>query len=158
MEVTETPSPPPPKNKGGRPRKDPNVLFPLRKIDPKKVDSQVVIQMILDVYAQSMSLNKYTDALQATKQLGDYLGFGEVKTPQTQIVNISNPEQFHKDLSRLARAAGIPLQLEDKTEAIDVEATPVENPGGEPSGAGDRGVSEGAGGGNLRSSSSEADA
>lgn len=108
-----------------------------KRVDPKDITPSTVVNMILDIYDEARTAQRYADALEATKQLGEYLDiFKRKPTAVNQILNITDGVAFDKDLSRFARAAGITLQLEDKTKDAKFEEVPVSDSGGRPSGGG----------------------
>lgn len=150
VEVVETPVVPAPKKRGGNRKpfnpykkiaaieaaKEATKLRELaskirKRVDPKDITPSTVVNMILDIYDEARTAQRYADALEATKQLGEYLDIFKSKpTSVNQILNITDSASFDKDLSRFARAAGITLQLEDKTTDVKFEEVPVSNKGG----------------------------
>lgn len=94
----------------------------------------MVIQMIQDTYNGAKEDRRFDIALQATKQLGDYLNlFASKPSTVTNIVNMGDAAVLDKEIRRLALAAEVSLMLEAK----DVEFEPVQDQGSEGPGGGD---------------------
>lgn len=115
----------------------PKARLKIKRPPPDKVTPTDIVNMILDVYDNACVAQKYSDALEATKQLGEYLDIFKSKpTAVNQILNITDTAAYTKDLEKYARAAGIQLQLEDKT--VDAEfSVPSEGTQGSDGGGGD---------------------